>query len=594
MTSLSKSTLRLKLLNIILFSQFIGLLIIGLVLYLQFKDFLTGSTKTRIQESVMIAELLLDTNQISESNSRVLKKYADGIGLILDARVTVMNPNGLVIADSEVPIDELYKLENHINRPEVQQSIKEKWGFSIRKSKTIGKNLIYVCKALQDSNQRTIGFLRLSLYSAANDQVLRTARLYFFGGGVLILIVSGLLVVLLTRGMNRNLQKIMRNARLISEGKSSELTGIDAKDELGDIAQILEEMSSRLSQSFERATRQRKDLNEVLASINDAIVAIGNDNKVVFYNEVSVKLFNIISNEFEGKYYYDVFLNKHLISLIERFFRRPFVISDEIVLDDSRILEVMINPFKLMDSTETGAVLVARDVTSYRKLERIRRDFVANVSHEFKNPIASIQGYAESLLDWAMDDSKVNRRYLEKIVKQARNLEHLVTDLLQLARVEGLQSIELKTFDPVPIMKELKFDFSELTKTKKIIFKQVIEEKPIKICGDPEMFRTIMANLIDNAIKYSPEGGKVLISTQTENGFVEFSVKDTGIGIPQKYISRIYERFFRVDKARSRDVGGTGLGLSIVKHMAELQQVKYGVESELDVGSRFWVRFKQG
>lgn len=589
-----KSTLRLKLLNIIIFSQFIGLLIIGLLLYFQFKDFLTDSTRVRIQENVMIAELLLDTHQISEGNSKVLKGYADGIGQILDARVTVMNPNGLVIADSEVPLDELGKLENHINRPEVQQSMKEGWGFSIRKSKTIGRKLIYVCKALQGGNGHSIGFLRLSLYSAANDQVLKTARLYFLGGGVLILLLSGFLVVLLTRTMNRNLREIMRNARLISEGKPSEMIGIRSKDELGDIAQIFGEMSSRLSQSFEKVTRQRKDLNEVLASINDAIVAIGSDNKVVFYNEVSIKLFNIMSNELEGKNYYDVFLNKHLISLIERFFRKPFVLSDEIVLDDGRILEVVINPFKLMDSTETGAVLVARDVTDYRKLERIRRDFVANVSHEFKNPLASIQGYAETLLDWAMNDSKVNRKYLEKIVKQVGNLEHLVTDLLQLARVEGLQSIEMKTFDPVPVLKELKFDFSELTTTKNISFKQMIDDEPIKISGDPEMFRTIMANLIDNAIKYSPEGGEVTISTQTENGFVEFSVKDTGIGIPQKYISRIFERFFRVDKARLRDVGGTGLGLSIVKHMAELQRVKYGVESEVNVGSRFWVRFKQG
>lgn len=593
MTSLFKSTLRLKLLNIILFSQFMGLLIIGLVLYFQFENFLTDSTRVRIKENVMIAELLLDANQISEGNSKVLKRYADGIGKILDARVTVMKPNGLVIADSEVPLDELSKLENHINRPEVQQSIKENWGFSIRESKTIGRKLIYVCKALQDGNNR-IGFLRLSLYSADNDQVLRTARFYFLGGGVLILLVSGFLVVFLTRGMNRNLQEIMKNARLISEGKPSELTAINSQDELGDIAQILSEMSSRLSQSFQKVVRQRKDLNEVLASINDAIVAIGNDNKIVFYNEISVKLFNIVSNEFEGKHYYDVFLNKHLISLIERFFEKPFVLSDEILLDDGRILEVVINPFKLMDSIETGAVLVARDVTGYRELERIRRDFVANVSHEFKNPLASIQGYAESLLDWAMDDSKVNRRYLEKIVKQAANLEHLVTDLLQLARVEGLQSIELKTFDPVPILKELKFDFSELTATKNISFKQEINEEPITICGEPEMFRTIMANLIDNAIKYSPEGGEVMISTQVKDGLVEFSVQDTGIGIPKKYISRIFERFFRVDKARSRDVGGTGLGLSIVKHMAELQRVKYGVESEVNVGSRFWVRFKQG
>ena len=190
--------------------------------------------------------------------------------------------------------------------------------------------------------------------------------------------------------------------------------------------------------------------------------------------------------------------------------------------------------------------------------------------------------------------SRILSEGLEKIVKQGRNLENLVTDLLQLARVEGLQSIEMKTFDPVPVLKELKFDFSELTATKKITFKQEIDKEPLEISGDPEMFRTIMANLIDNAIKYSPEGGEVTISTQTKNGFVEFSVKDTGIGIPQKYISRIFERFFRIDKARSRDVGGTGLGLSIVKHMVELQRGNYGVESKVNAGSRFWVRFKQG
>lgn len=594
MIPLFKSTFRLKLLNIILFSQLVGLLIIGIILYSQFKSFLNNSTETRIQENVLIAEVLLDTGRISEGSSGVLKKYADGIGKILDARVTVINTQGLVIADSEVPLDELGKLENHINRPEVQQAIKEKWGFSIRESKTIGRKLIYVCKALQDDKQRTIGFLRLSLYSDANDQVLKTTRIYFFGGGLLILLVSGCLVVFLTRGIHRNLRSIVRNARLISEGKPSELTEITSKDELGDIAKILTETSSKLSQSFEKVIRQRKDLNEVLSSINDAIVAIGNDKRIVFYNQISVKLFNIISNEFEGEYYYDLFLNKHLISLIERFFEKPFVLNDEIILEDGRILEVVINPFKLMNMSETGAVMVARDVTNYRKLERVRRDFVANVSHEFKNPLASIQGYAETLLDWAMDDPKVNRKYLEKIVRQTGNLEHLVTDLLQLARVEGLQRIEMKSFDPVPILKELRFDFSELTTTKKIGLNQVIDEKPIKISGDPEMFRTIMANLIDNAIKYSQEGGEVSISTKSENGFIEFSVKDTGIGIPQKYISRIFERFFRVNKARSRDVGGTGLGLSIVKHMAELQRLKYGVESEVNAGSRFWVRFKKG
>ncbi len=592
MISPKKLNLRYKLFLIIIATQFIVLSIIGIIIYLQFEDFLFHQTLVRIKQNVTLAELLLEAKSISQESSSYLKGYADRIGSVLDARVTVMNPNGRVIADSEVPSDEIEKLENHIDRPEVQQSIQKEWGFSLRKSETVDRKLIYVCKSLRNINNEHAGFLRLSLHSADNDQMLKQTRLSLISGGLLVLLISGLLVIFFARKMNRNLQTITRGAKQISEGELDTNVEITSGDELEELGDVLNEMSSRLSESFRNLTRQRKDLNAVLSSINDGIIAIGPDKKAVFHNEIAVKLFNLVSKDIEGKYYYDLFLNKHLVSLIDRFFEESFVLSDEITLEDNRILEVVINPFKLMGTQKIGAVLVARDVTNYKKLERIRRDFVANVSHEFKNPLASIQGYAETLLDWAMDDPKVNRKYLQKIVKQARNLENLVTDLLQLARVEGLQSIEIQAFDPIPILKELKADFSDLTTAKKIDFKFMFDEDHQKICGDPEMFKTIMANLISNAIKYSPEAGEVIVSTQKENGFVEFSVKDTGIGIPTKYVGRIFERFFRVDKARSKEVGGTGLGLSIVKHMAELQQAKYGVESEVNVGSRFWVKFK--
>jgi two-component system phosphate regulon sensor histidine kinase PhoR len=294
-----------------------------------------------------------------------------------------------------------------------------------------------------------------------------------------------------------------------------------------------------------------------------------------------------------GKSYDNFFQNDHLISLVDRFFEKPFFISDEIKITEDKIFEVMINPFKVMDTTHIGAVILLKDVTKFKKLEKIRRDFVANVSHEFKNPLASIIGYSESLLDWGLKDSSVNKRYLKKIVKQSRNLENLVSDLLHLARVEGMGDMQVQSFNPKIILKELKVDFSELAAAKNITFQQNFEEPFVKICGDPEMFRTIIANLIDNAIKYSHEGSEISLSSVNENGFVKFSVLDEGLGIPSKYMDRIFERFFRVDKGRSRAVGGTGLGLSIVKHMAELQKAEYGVESKENVGSHFWIKFKK-
>lgn len=595
MTPFKKLSLRSKLLLIIISTHLIVLTTVGVFIYYEFRDFLYTKTEIRIKQNLILAELLLDARRFSPTEAAYLKSYANRISSVLEARVTVMDAAGVVLADSDVPQDEIDKVDNHLNRPEVQQAIAEGWGFSVRESRTIHRKLIYVCKALHIENNEKSGFVRLGLDYSEADQMLKGARTGLIGAGILVIIFSIVLIFLMSHRMNRHLRQLINNAQLIATGKFDDAVEIGAHDELQELNGILIQMSQRLSQSLQEITRQSRDLNEMLSSINDGIIAIGSDKRVLFYNEVSVRLFNFISGDIRGKFYYGLFLNKHLVSLMDRFFQKPFVISDEIALDENRILEVVINPFKAGGkASESGAVLVARDVTHYKKLERIRRDFVANVSHEFKNPLASIQGYAETLLDWAMDDPKVNRKYLEKIVKQAGNLENLVTDLLQLARVEGLQSIELKTFDPLPILNELKLDFAELTTAKRIDFALETGSQPLAVRGDPEMFRTIMANLISNAIKYTPEGGEVVISARIADGFIEFSVADSGIGIPRKYLSRIFERFFRVDKGRSREAGGTGLGLSIVKHMAELQQAKYGVESEIGEGSRFWVRFKKG
>ena len=236
--------------------------------------------------------------------------------------------------------------------------------------------------------------------------------------------------------------------------------------------------------------------------------------------------------------------------------------------------------------------MVLRDISHYIKLEKIRRDFVANVSHEFKTPLAAIRGFSETLLDWGLEDQNISRKYIGKIIKQSNQLENLVSDLLQLARIERLQNLELKPFHPNPLVLDITQQYSELARSSELGFEVKLVESEVPILGEIEMFRSIIANLLDNAIKYTPAGGQVTVSSTLNGSYWIFSVKDSGIGIPEKEQGRIFERFYRVDKARSRAIGGTGLGLSIVKHLTELQQAEISLQSQVNQGSCFSVKFK--
>jgi two-component system phosphate regulon sensor histidine kinase PhoR len=333
-------------------------------------------------------------------------------------------------------------------------------------------------------------------------------------------------------------------------------------------------MATKISNHLKESARERQDLNTVLSSINEGILAIESNKKIIFFNEKALQLLNNKAQNIPGEYYYLVIRNQHLNSLLNNFFEKPFLISDEIQIDSKRTLEVVIIPFHIAAHKRKGVVVVLRDISHYKKLEKIRRDFVANVSHEFKTPLAAIRGYSETLLDWALGDQTVNRKYVDKIIKQSNQLENLVADLLQLARIERLQNIELKAFDPGPVIQDVINEYSEMAQNKQIKLISSLQTKEVKILGDPEMFRSIMANLIDNAVKYTLTGGEVTVFSKINAKYGTFSVKDNGIGIPHHEQERVFERFYRVDKARSRAIGGTGLGLSIVKHLTELQQAE--------------------
>lgn len=588
---LPRLNLRTKLLVILVLSLLLGLGAVSSVLYFYFQSYLNERVSNVLKVYLELAVHALDPHKIRQPDIRYLKEFVNRTSQSTGCRATIIDITGKVLADSEVPVSELDAVENHLKRPEIQQALKESFGFDIRRSATIKRNQLYVGQVIH-LDQENIGFLRLSLFAQATDRMLATAVEYFLIAGFFILLISSLLTVLLSRNITANLESIIHNARKIAGGDLEVQINTDTGDELSDLGKSLNEMSARLSGSLQRLAQERQDLNTVMSSVHEGIIAVRPNGNIIYFNQRALRLLDQASADILERHYQEIIKNKHLSSLIGNFLQKPFFISDEIEIKKDHILEVVLSPFSIKGLPRKGVVVVLRDISHYKKLEKIRRDFVANVSHEFKTPLAAIRGYSETLLDWGLEDQNISRKYIGKIIKQSNQLENLVSDLLQLARIERLQNLELKPFHPNPLVLDIAQQYGELARSSELQFEVKLVESEVPILGEVEMFRSIIANLLDNAIKYTPAGGQVTVSSILNGSYWIISVEDSGIGIPEKEQDRIFERFYRVDKARSRAIGGTGLGLSIVKHLAELQQAEISLQSQVNQGSCFSVKFK--
>lgn len=588
---LPRLNLRAKLLVILVLSLLLGLGAVSTVLYFYFQSYLNERVSNVLKVYLELAVHSLDPHKIRQPDTLYLKEFVNRTSQSTGCRATIIDITGKVLADSEVPVSELEGVENHLNRPEIRQALEESFGFDIRRSATIKRNQLYVGQVIR-LEQDNVGFLRLSLFAQATDRMLVTAVEYFLIAGFFILLISSLLTVLLSRNITANLGSIIRNARKIAGGDLEVQINTDTGDELSDLGKSLNEMSARLSGTLQRLAQERQDLNTVMSSVHEGIIAVRPNGNIIYFNQRALRLLDHASADILERHYQEIIKNKHLSSLVGNFLQKPFFISDEIEIKKDHVLEVVLSPFSIKGLVRKGVVVVLRDISHYKKLEKIRRDFVANVSHEFKTPLAAIRGYSETLLDWGLEDQNISRKYIGKIIKQSNQLENLVSDLLQLARIERLQNLELKPFHPDPIILDIAQQYGELARSNGLHFEVKLAEGETPILGEIEMFRSIIANLLDNAIKYTPGDGQVTVSSTLNGSYWIISVMDSGIGIPEKEQDRIFERFYRVDKARSRAIGGTGLGLSIVKHLAELQQAEISLQSQVNQGSCFSVKFK--
>jgi two-component system phosphate regulon sensor histidine kinase PhoR len=518
------------------------------------------------------------------------------------ARVTLVDATGRVLADSAVRDEDIAGIENHRTRPEISQAMLSGTGTDLRASHTTGERTLYRAVGIKPEHDSPSVYLRLGLPMTALDQELFTLkRNLTLAFGSAFLIAVGL-SIWLARSVTKPLSDIATAARELAAGNLAVRMKASASDEVGFLANTLNHMTEELRSKIEELSEDRAQLLAMLTSMVEGVMVLDSKARILQVNPAWERMFGVTRAEARGRQSSDVFAHPKLNELVSAVLAARAGQEAEIVLANGRCLNIEASVAGGEQDNEACAVLVFHDITELRRLEHIRKDFVANVSHELRTPLTSIKGYVEALLDGGKDDPETSVRFLDIILKQSDRLNLILEDLLQLSKIESGQ-VQFKQ-EPLHIGSVVERTIAmikPLADKKQHELRSEVEPGLPLITGDQERLVQVVANLLDNAIKYTPEGGQITVSARRipvsgqrmadgpRNG-VELTVTDTGIGIPEKDRPRVFERFYRVDKARSRELGGTGLGLAIVKHIVEGHGGQIRVEGNVPTGSRFVVR----
>jgi two-component system phosphate regulon sensor histidine kinase PhoR len=488
-----------------------------------------------------------------------------------DVRATVIDPKGIVLADSEAYAPQM---ENHASRPEFITALSGKMGIASRTSKTVGIEFLYVALPVHG------GAVRMAYPLSSIEQTTALIRTRLLWASALALLVATLIAVVISHSISRRLRKILVFAEHVAAGDLSARISESASDEIAQVAAALDLTARKLESSFAALQLNKEQLETLLNSIPNGVLAVTADRVLAWANGAMRTLEPQIR---VGAPLVESFRDPDLLHALETAVERSQTQS---------VQAANLVPGKTFNVTAApmpggGAVAVLQDVTEIERVEKTRRDFIANVSHELRTPLTSIQGYVETVLD-SYPDSGQGRQFLEIIQKNSARMARLTEDLLVLARVEsGEEKLKQGTVAVAQLLNEAKENFDGMAQTRGICLSV---ERSIE-CGvnaDKDAIQQVFANLIENALKYSPTGGKVVLGANASGAAVEFYVRDSGPGISLEHQQRLFERFYRVDTSRSRDSGGTGLGLAIVKHIVLNHGGTVWVESALNHGASFF------
>ncbi len=519
-------------------------------------------------------------------NARELQSWSAWIELS-GARATVIDAAGKVLADSE---KDPALMENHLRRPEIRDAFALGHGRAVRHSDTLGRDLVYLARRYLPPDGKTV-VIRLALPLWRLDEALAGFRRRLWTASLVILILAGGTSLVFFRTLSLRIEHLKQFSRRVAEGNFRPVP-VDRKgDELSDLTSTLNETAARLDRTIRTLTEERNQSAAILRSMAEGVAVIDSSQHLLFCNEAYRRALGIDGMSWKGRPVVEAIRQADLLEAIRAALTGKDSVRSELTVGvlRTRVFGVTAAPVRA-DGSVQGAVIVLHDITELRRLERVRRDFVANVSHEFRTPLTAIQGFAETLLGGAIDDEQNRGRFLEIIRSHAVRLSRLTEDLLKLARIEaGKMSMEVKPVGAASFIQPC----VETARLNAAAGNITLEcECPLDlplINGDRSSLQEIMQNLLDNAVRYTPEGGRVTVKAEAREQDIVISVTDTGIGIPKAEQERIFERFYRVDSARSRESGGTGLGLAIARHLVEAHGGHIEVQSEVGCGSTFSV-----
>jgi two-component system phosphate regulon sensor histidine kinase PhoR len=574
-----------------LFIVIISLLAVSIYSSQAFKEFFIENTVSDLKARARILEnqIILMLSE-GDSNYSQIDRICKLTGKNSQTRITVILPSGKVIADSSENPD---SMEDHSGRPEILKAYKGKIGVNERYSITLSKPMMYVAIPVT-KEKNLLGILRVSIPLSKIDQKINSIIYSISLAGLMIAILAALISFAVSRKIVEPLEKMKEGAKLFSEGKFDHKLYIPESEEIGELAESMNHMARELDDRINTVENHRNELEAVLSSMIEGVIAIDHHRRIISINSAATVFFGV-KTDCVGRSINEIVRNINFQKLIERSVENHEVLQEDITFkrNKARILNVRSTQLKDSSNHKIGTLIIFNDVTNIRNLENMRSDFAANVSHEIKTPLTAIRGFVETLQHVPKTEHQEIDRFLKIIGRNVKRLNLIIEDLLKLSRIESDTENGKVILEKGSIIQVVNNSVSLCThqlKEKKIYVDIDVDGDHICLM-DSFMLERAFVNIIDNAAKYSDNNSKIEIkSVETENE-VHVKITDYGMGIPKENLDRLFERFYRVDKARSRKMGGTGLGLAIVKHIMVAHEGSITVDSTMGKSTTFTMIF---
>jgi two-component system phosphate regulon sensor histidine kinase PhoR len=520
-----------------------------------------------------------------------LDAEADAIGRLVSARVSFIAPDGTVVGDSELDAPALRSLENHATRPEILQSRTEGIGIARRYSTTLATSMLYVAVAVRNPDAPLLSAVRLSLpLTSIRQQLASVWHVALAAFGVGLAAAMGLAWTA-SNVLSRRLQGIASVARRYAAGDLSRPSRDYADDEIGIVARALDDSVRELGHRAVELESDRARMEAILGGMIEGVLAVNEQGRVQLVNAAARRMLRL-QGSVEGRHYLEIVRHPDVAARLGATLGGSTTEGLELALPRESDRSIIARTAPVVSAAARGAVLVLHDITELRKADRVRRDFVANVSHELRTPLTAVRGYVEALLDEGTDTPDA-RRFLEIIGRHTLRMERLVRDLLRLARLDaGQEPLEHVPVSVLSLFDGVETELADALEGRDQVVERQIADDAATVAGDPAKLHDALRNLLENASNYSPADGRIVMATSRHGDRVRITVSDSGPGVPEADLPRIFERFYRADKARSRgerDPGGTGLGLAIVKHLIELHEGTVSAANRAGGGAVFTI-----